>query len=331
MSSRITIDDIRQAERVIAGRVLRTPCVPSAGLAAVLGRPVALKLETLQHTGCFKPRGIVNKVQSLSESERRKGVVTVSGGNHGIAMAMVARSMELAATIVMPQAAPERSKARIRADGANLILTPDVAAAFDVAEAERAKGLTYVHSYDDPLIIAGHGTLGLELIADAPDLTDVLVSIGGGALISGVATAIKAVKPSVRIWGVETEGADAMSQALAAQRPVQIKVTSISSTLGAPYVTDRTLEHVKALVEAVIVVPDADAVAGAVTLAEDARLWVEPAAGCLIPAAHQVVERAGADAVIGLVLCGGNTTMADMMRWVERFGVLSAAAQYGRP
>lgn len=326
MSSRIAIEDIRQAEQAIAGRVVRTPCVTSTGLAAQLGRPVALKLETLQLAGCFKPRGIVNKVLSLSEAERNKGLVTVSGGNHGIAMAMMARTMGLAATIVMPQGAPERSKARIRADGANLILTPDVAAAFDVAETERAKGLTYVHAYDDPVIIAGHGTVGLEFIADAPGLTDVLVSIGGGALISGVATAIKAVKPAVRVWGVETEGADAMAQALAAQRPVQIKVTSISSTLGAPYVTERTLEHVKTLVEEVIVVPDAEAVAGAVTLAEEARLWVEPAAGCLIPAARQIVKRVGADAMIGLVLCGGNATMADMMRWVDRFGVGKAEA-----
>ena len=234
--------------------------------------------------------------------------------------------MGLAAAIVMPQAAPERSKQRIRADGANLVLAPDVAAAFEIAEAERARGLTYVHAYDDPLIIAGHGTLGLEFIADAPDLTDVLVSIGGGALISGVATAIKAVKPAVRIWGVETVGADAMSQALAAKRPVQIKVTSISSTLGAPYVTERTLEHVRALVEDVIVVPDADAVAGVMTLAEEARVWVEPAAGCLIPAAREVIRRVGTSGTLGLVLCGGNASMQDTMRWIERFGVFKAAA-----
>ncbi|HJQ56972.1 MAG TPA: threonine/serine dehydratase [Vineibacter sp.] len=322
---RIAVDDIRKAERTIAGKVLRTPCVASAGLAAALGCQVVLKLEVLQLAGCFKPRGIVNKVQSLSDAERRQGIVTVSGGNHGIAMAMMARRMGLAATIVMPQAAPERSKARIRADGANLIVAPDVTAAFEVAEAERAKGLTYIHAFDDPLIIAGHGTLGLELIADAPDLTDVLVSIGGGALISGIATAIKAVKPAVRVWGVETEGADAMTQALAAGRPVPIKVTSISSTLGAPYATERTLAHVQELVERVFVVSDAEAVAGVVTLAEEARVWVEPAAGCLVPAARQVVRHDGPDAVLGLVLCGGNASMQDTMRWVERFGVLNAA------
>jgi threonine dehydratase len=233
--------------------------------------------------------------------------------------------MGLAATIVMPQTAPERSKQRIRDDGANLLLVPDVAAAFATAEAEREKGLTYIHAYDDPLIVAGHGTLGLEFIADRPDLTDVLVSIGGGALISGVATAIKAIRPSVRIWGVETEGADAMSQALAAGKPVQIRPTSISSTLGAPYATDRTLEHVRALVEEVMVVSDADAVAGCMSLAEEARVWVEPAAGCLVPAARRVIRRVGSDAVIGLVLCGGNASMQDMTRWMTQFGLPAKA------
>jgi threonine dehydratase len=326
MSLRVTIDDIRKAERAVVGHVLRTPSIASAGLEAVLGRKVMLKLEILQLAGCFKPRGIVNKVLSLSEEERRKGVVTVSGGNHGIAMAMMARILGLHATIVMPQAAPERSKQRIRDDGANLILAPDVTEAFAIAEAERARGLTYIHAFDDPLILAGHGTLGLEFIADCPGLTDVLVSIGGGALISGVATAIKTIKPAVRIWGVETEGADAMTQALAAGKPVPIRPTSISSTLGAPYATERTLEHVRALVEEVMVVADAGAVDGCLTLAEEGRVWVEPAAGCLIPAARRVVERVGPEAVIGLVLCGGNASMQDMTRWMARFDALKRPA-----
>ena len=181
--------------------------------------------------------------------------------------------------------------------------------------------LTYVHSYDDPVIMAGHGTLGLELINDRPDLTDVLVSIGGGALISGVATAIKAHNPAVRVWGVETVGADAMTQALAADRPVDIRPSSISSTLGAPNVTERTLGHVKALVEEVLLVPDAEAVEGVLTLVQAAKLWVEPAAGCLVPAARRVIERVGADAHIGLVLCGGNVSFSDVSGWLERFSL----------
>ena len=257
----------------------------------------------------------------MSEREKAQGLVTVSGGNHGIAIAEIAPAMGTRATVVMPQAAPASSIERIRSAGADLILAPDSATAFEIAESDRYRSLTYVHSYDDPVIMAGHGTLGLELIADQPDLTDVLVSIGGGALISGVATAIKALSPAVRIWGVETEGADAMTQALDADRPVQIQVTSISTTLGAPNVTARTLDHVKALVEEVLVVPDAQAVEGVLTLLDVAKLWVEPAAGCLVPAARRVLEQVGAGARLGLVLCGGNVSFSDVAGWIERFDV----------
>ncbi len=321
MTELVTADAVHRAAEAIAGRVQRTPTVTSAGLTAMLGRPVALKLETLQDSGCFKPRGIVNKVLSLSEAERARGLLTVSGGNHGIAMAMIARRMGLKAVIVMPAAAPERSKARVRDDGAELIEAPDVTAAFAIADEQRSRGLTYVHAYDDPVIVAGHGTVGLELAADVPDLTDVLVSIGGGALAAGVATALKAANPAIRVWGVETEGADAMTRALAAGAPVPIKPSSISSTLGAPVVSDLTLAHARALLEDVLVVPDAEAVAGTVALAEEARCWVEPAAGCLVPAARTVIARTGAAGPLGLVLCGGNATVEQLCGWRQRFGV----------
>jgi threonine dehydratase len=161
----------------------------------------------------------------------------------------------------------------------------------------------------------------LEFISDAPDLTDLVVSIGGGGLISGVATAVKGINPKVRVWGVETAGAEAMTLALSAGRPVPIELTSIASTLGAPIASDRTLEHVQALVEEVFVVSDAEAVAGIVTMAEEAKLWVEPAAGCLVPAAKKIVERVGRDIVLGMVVCGGNVSLNDVVGWVERFDV----------
>ncbi|HVM83046.1 MAG TPA: pyridoxal-phosphate dependent enzyme [Candidatus Binatia bacterium] len=322
MTDLVTIDDILAAENAIRGRVLRTPAIESPALAAKLGVPVALKLELLQKTGCFKPRGITNRLLALGDAERKRGLITVSGGNHGIAIAAIGKAMGIAVTVVMSDKAPERSKARIRADGATLLLTADAGAAFDLADREcAAKGLTYIHSYDDPLIIAGHGTVGREFIADRPDLTDVLVSIGGGGLISGVAVALKAASPKIRIWGVETVGADAMSQALAKGAPVRITVSSIATTLGAPSVTERSLAHVQALVEEVMTVPDADAVAGVITLAEEAKLWAEPAAGCLIPAARRVIERVGREARLGLVICGGNVAFADVAGWVQRFGV----------
>ncbi len=327
MTDLVTIDDIVAAESAIAGRVLRTPAILSPALSDKLGCRVALKLELLQKSGCFKPRGITNRLLALSEAEKSRGLITVSGGNHGIAIARIGKEMGIAVTVVMSNKAPARSQARIKADGATLLLTEDAAAAFDLADKEcAAKGLTYIHSYDDPKIIAGHGTVGREFIADVPDLTDVLVSIGGGGLISGVAVALKAANPKIRIWGVETVGADCMTQALAADKPVRVAVSSIATTLAPPSVTTRTLAHVKALVEEVMLVPDAEAVDGLLTLAEDAKLWAEPAAGCLIPAAARVIQRVGplvgkGDAKLGLVVCGGNVAFADVQGWVERFGL----------
>jgi threonine dehydratase len=316
----IGIDDIRAAAEHIAGHVLRTPTLPSPGLSAHLGVPVTLKLELLQRSGSFKPRGAVHKLLGLSAAERAAGVVAVSGGNHGTALADVAGSLGVAATVVMPESAPANSVAAVRAAGADLRLTADMAGAFALTAALVDAGRTLVHPFDDPVVVAGQGTVGAELAADAPGLTDVLVSIGGGALISGVATALRALVPGVRVWGVETEGADAMAQALAAGGPVPIELSSIASTLSAPCVSPLTYDHVTALVEDVLVVPDADAVRGMLTLAEQAKLWVEPATGCLVPAAHRVLDRVGAGARLGIVVCGGNVTAADVRGWIDRFG-----------
>lgn len=316
----ICIDDITSAAERIAGHVLHTPTVPSPGLSAHLGVPVTLKLELLQHTGSFKPRGAAHKLLSLTAAERGTGVVAMSGGNHGTAVAAVAGSLGIAATVVMPESAPGRSIAAVRASGADLRLTPDMAGAFALTAALVEDGSTLVHPFDDLVVIAGQGTVGLEFVADAPILTDVLVSIGGGALISGVATALRAALPDVRIWGIETAGADAMSRALTAGRPVPVELSSIASTLSAPSVSRLTYDHVIALVEDVFVVPDADAVRGMLTLAEEAKLWVEPATGCLVPAAHQVLDRVGPGARLGLVVCGGNVTFDDVRDWVDRFG-----------
>lgn len=317
----ISLDDVRAAAARIAGHVLRTPTLPSPGLAAVLGVPVTAKFELFQRSGSFKPRGAAHKLLTLTEAERDAGVVAVSGGNHGVAVAEVAGSMGVAATVVMAESAPSRSIQRVRAAGADLRLTPDMAGAFALLDELVAEGLTLLHPFDDPVVVAAQGTVGLELAQDAPDVTDVLVSIGGGGLVAGVATAVKALIPGVRVWGVETEGADAMSAALAAGAPVPVTLSSIASTLSAPAVSALTLAHVQALVEDVLVVPDADALRGCVTLAEEAKVWAEPAAGCLVPAARQVLERVGPGAHLGLVVCGGNVTTADVRGWLDRFGL----------
>jgi threonine dehydratase len=318
MADLLHVDDVRAAARAIADHVERTPTVASPGLSALLGVPVTLKLELLQRSGSFKPRGVANKLLRLDAAEREAGVVAVSGGNHGIAVAEVAAGMGVRATVVMARSAPPRSIERIRAAGSDLRLTDDMASAFALLDELVAEGMTLVHPFDDPVVLAAQGTVGLEFAEDAPPLTDVFVSIGGGALISGVAIALKAARPDVRIWGVETEGADAMTRALQAGEPVDIAPSSLASTLSAPHVSQLTLDHTRELVEDVFVVSDADAVRGAVEFAEAAKLWVEPAAGCLLPAARQVLERAGDEVALGFVVCGGNVTHADVQAWVQR-------------
>ncbi|MFF8713881.1 threonine/serine dehydratase [Streptomyces sp. NPDC015184] len=317
----ITVAEVEAAAERIAGHVVRTPTVPSPGLSAFLDARVTVKLELLQRTGSFKARGATAKLLALGEAERAAGVVAVSGGNHGIATAVMAGALGIRATVVMPRSAPGRAVAVAEAAGANVVLADTMDGAFALVEEFRAKGLTPVHPFDDPVVIAAQGTVGLEMAEDAGELTDVLVSIGGGGLISGVAAALHARRPGVRIWGVETEGARAMSEALASGGPVPVELSSIVSTLSAPSAARITYEHVSALVTEVLTVSDAEAVRGTLDLADHAKVWAEPAAGCLLPAARRVLERVGEDARLGLVVCGGNATTADMAAWAERFGL----------
>jgi threonine dehydratase len=317
----IGIEDLEDAAKRINGHVVRTPTVSSPGLSELLGAPVTAKLELLQRGGSFKVRGATAKLLGMTEAERAAGVVAVSGGNHAIAVALMAGALGVHATVVMPRTAPASAVRIATAAGAEVRLTDGMDAAFALMEQLRAAGRTLLHPFDDPVIVAAQGTVGLELAADAGELTDVLVSIGGGALISGVATALHALRPGVRIWGVETEGAKTMSDALTAGGPVPTRLSSVVTTLSAPAVSQLTYEHVSALVTEVLVVSDADAVRGTLELAEHAKVWAEPAAGCLLPAARRVVERVGGDARLGLVLCGGNATVDDVLGWAERFGL----------
>ncbi|GAA2351279.1 threonine/serine dehydratase [Saccharopolyspora halophila] len=315
----IGIDEIEAAAGRVADQVVRTPVVESPGLSGLLGVAVTAKLELLQRTGSFKARGAVAKLRALSPDERAAGVVAVSGGNHGIALAVMAGALDVKATVVMPRSAPARAVRLAEEAGATVRVADDMAEAFSLTERLRDEGSTLVHPFDDEVVIAGQGTVGLEFADDAGELTDVLVSIGGGGLISGVAAALRHLRPGVRVWGVETEGAEAMTSALRAGGPVPVELSSIVSTLSAPAVSAITHEHVSTLVEGVEVVSDADAVRGVLELAEHAKVWAEPAAGCLLPAARRVVDWVGPQARLGLVVCGGNTTPADVQSWAQRF------------
>ncbi|HYK18835.1 MAG TPA: threonine/serine dehydratase [Bryobacteraceae bacterium] len=309
----IALEDIQSARERIRGRVARTPLASSATLSSRLGTSVYLKLELFQKTGAFKVRGAFNKALSIPEDQRRRGIVAVSGGNHAQAVAYVASQLGVRSVILMPEATPGNYLEATRGYGAEVKLVASSAVAFEQIPVYEAEGWNFIHPFDDPLVMAGQGTVGLEILEDMAGVTDVVVSIGGGGFMGGVATAIKSLKPNVRIWGVETEGADAMAQALAAGRPVHLAaITSIARTLGAPAVSERTLMLAQRYLESVTVVSDREAVIALRFLLERAKVLTEPAASCTLAAAERLRGNFTPSSHVVLILCGGNTAVDDL-------------------
>ncbi|MBI3822920.1 MAG: threonine/serine dehydratase [Planctomycetes bacterium] len=319
-TANLTLDLICRAQHRLRGLVHRTPLIHSTTLSAHLGAPTYLKLELLQKTGSFKPRGAFNRILEMPDDERRRGVVAVSGGNHAQGVAYAARHRGIHATICMPASTPRNYLDATRGYGAEIVLCPDIRAAFAETARLQQEGKILVHPFDDPYVAAGQGTVGLEILEDLPDVTRVYVSIGGGGFIGGIATAIRSIKPDAKIIGVETRGADAMAQSLAAGALVELPaITSIARTLGAPKVSDFTLRLVRDLVEEVIVVDDAAAVKALFFLLERTKYVTEPAASCCLAAAEQHRARFNAKDRIVLVLCGGNVSAEDLTSFHARF------------
>jgi len=307
--------DIQSARQRIAPFVGPTPLVRSEGLSEELGTNLYLKLEMLQRTGAFKVRGAFNKMLALNARERDRGIVAVSGGNHAQAVASAARELNLRSLILMPEFTPGNYLEATRSYGAEVRLTRTLAQAFREIPAYESEGWTYIHPFDDPQVIAGQGTIGLEIFEDLPEVTDVVVSIGGGGLAGGIATALKALKPDVRVWGVETEGAESMASALAAGCVVELSaVTSIARTLGAPAVSEATLALAQKYLESVTVVSDADAIDALFVLLEQAKVLTEPAASCTLAAAQRLRTHFSEQSHVVLVLCGGNVALDDLYK-----------------
>lgn len=303
-----TIEQARAARERIAPYVRRTPTYAHGG--------IAYKLELLQVSGSFKVRGAFNAVLQVSPERRALGVLAVSGGNHGLAVAHVGKTLGIRATVVMPETTPARTVERARGDGAEVILVPTIAQAFALAEERRAQGQTVIHPFDDAAVMAGQGTIGFELLEDIPDLEKLVISIGGGGLIAGVATVVKALRPRVRIYGVETEGADAMRQALDAGEPVTLPaITSIAKTLGAPYVAPATLDAAQRLLEDVVVVSDAQAVEGIVAIQDALHVLPEPAAACGYAAVDAGLVPRAQKGTLAILVCGGNVSLDDLALW----------------
>jgi threonine dehydratase len=316
----VALRDIFLAQTRIAPFVRRTPLIRSEALSERFGSNFYLKLELFQRTGAFKVRGAFNKILSALEGESvfAKDVLAVSGGNHGQAVAYAAQTLGLKSLLLMPEYTPQNYLEAARRYGAEVVLTRNMVDAFDRAPAYEADGWTLVHPYDDSEIIAGQGTVGLEILEDVPQATDVFVSIGGGGLATGLATAVKSQNRDVRVWGVETEGADVMSRAWQAGRVVEIeKMTSLAKTLGAPSVCERTLAATQQLLESVTVVSDREAFAELEYLLEREKIVTELAAACTLAAAERMRGRFSKEHHVVLVMCGGNMSLHELIKCRE--------------
>lgn len=314
--SMITLADIKEARERISPYVSRTPLEHSETLSRRLGTNVYVKYELFQKTGSFKPRGAFNKMMSLTEDQRSKGVVAVSGGNHAQGVAYAAKTLGVESLILMPSNTPQNYLDAARGYGANIELLPNIAEAFAEVDRHVRAGMTFVHPFDDELVIAGQGTVGLEIIEDCPQVTDVFASIGGGGLAAGVAIAVKAERPNTRVFGTETVGADAMAQALAAGHVVELPaITSIAKTLGAPAVSERTLKLVQDYLESVTVVTDAEAVSEIIYIAERLKVFCEPASSCNLAAAERLRDKFTPDSHVVIIICGGNFSVETLCKW----------------
>jgi threonine dehydratase len=315
----IDLDDIQAARGRIAGFVHRTPLVRSSTLSERAGTNVYLKLELFQKTGSFKPRGAFNQLLVLVDETGADRFVGVSGGNFAQGLAYAGAALCVSTTIVMPDTTPDNYVNASRGYGATVELVEGMAAAFARTDELAHSGATLAHPFDHPAMMAGNGTLGLELVDDVPDLTDVFVSVGGGGFITGVGSAVRALRPEARIWAVETDGAQVLRDSLTAGRPLSMTPTSLARTLGSPYLSSTAYEFASEHVHESLVVTDAMAYAAAVFLLERAKVLAELAAACTLAAFETVADRFGPSDHVVLVLCGGNVSIADMLGYEQRF------------
>ena len=314
----LQIDDIRAAAARLNGHVLRTPCVESRTLSQLTGCQVFLKFENLQYTASFKERGACNKLSQLTPEERARGVVAMSAGNHAQGVAYHAQRLGLRAVIVMPRFTPGVKVERTRGFGAEVVLhgdTLDEARAHARALAAQ-QGLVFVHPYDDEAIVAGQGTVALEMLADVPDLDTLVVAVGGGGLIAGMATAAKALKPGIEVIGVQTERFPAMVNAIKGTHLPQGSSTIAEGiAVGTP--GEVNLPIVRERVDDLLLVDEGDIEQAIVMLLEIEKTLVEGAGAAGLAALLKHPKRF-AGRRVGLVLCGGNIDPMLLASIIER-------------
>ena len=257
--SLLSLDDVQRAQERIAGRLHRTPMLPSRTLSERVGADVHFKAELFQRTGSFKPRGVLNKLSQLTDEEKRRGLISISAGNHAQALAYAAALEAIDALVVMWRTASPMKIAAARGYGATVDTeAPEKVEAFErLDELIAETGRTLIHPYNDPLVMAGQGTVGLEILEDLPEADVVLVQVGGGGLVSGIATAVKGRRPEARVIAIEPERSPALHEGLKAGHAVTVEAESMADGLNGPYAGENCVEVCGALgVESVLVTED---------------------------------------------------------------------------
>jgi len=316
----VTIDDIRAAQERIAAGIARTPCPPSIPLSDLTGFRIWCKLDLMQRTGSFKERGARNALELLDADARSRGVVAASAGNHALGLAWHGRLLEIPVTVVMPRFAPLVKVATCRRLGAKVILEGE---SFEDARAKAVEiaasdGLERIHGFDDPRVIAGQGTMALEVLADVPDADAIIVPTGGAGLLAGVAIAAKALRPSISIIAVEPASAGSLSASLAAGHPVQVPLRpTLADGLAVGKVGEVSFSLAAPLVDRVVTVDEQALALAVLRLSELEKTVVEGAAAAALAATFgdELADLRGKRVV--LLLCGGNIDMSTLGRVID--------------
>ena len=313
----ITLNDVKAAAEKVSSYVRRTPLWKSETLSKRLGTNVYLKMELFQKTGSFKPRGAFNQILAREKDVLDKGAVAISGGNFAQGAAYASRVLGVDIIVCMAEDTPKNYVDATRGYSATLAFSRDIQAAFNRYNELAEQGRTALHPFDNHYQMSGAGNVALEIFEELPEITDLVISIGGGGLISGNTVAIKGLKPQVRVWGVETERAATMKSAMDAGKVVNIKPTSMSRTLGAPFVAQDALTIAQEHLEGLLIVSDKQAIDAQQLILERTKVLPELAASCTLAAAEKIKDRFGPDDHLVLLMCGGNESVANLVNYAK--------------
>jgi len=327
LSAMLDLGVVLAARERIKGRVHHTPLFSSRILSELTGALLSLKCECFQKTGSFKARGALNKVLTLSDDERGAGLITVSAGNHAAAVAWAASQVGAPCVVVMPTDAPRSKVDAVRSYGAEVVAHEDRATLFDKLAQERdARGMVFVHPFDDPAVLGGAGTTGLEILEDLPDLDVVVVPVGGGGLLGGVATAIKSVAPDVRVVAVELAEGPGLQPALDAGEPVAVtRPRTLADGMTPPFVGELPLKIAQQHVDQLTTVQESEILAAMELLMTRCKMYVEASGAAAVAALLSGRIEVHPELSVAAVVSGGNVDLQSIC------GALPGCLSSGRP